>query len=197
LRISSTAGNIVASQRPARIATTVRSSLAAAKRWVSCGSRTNARTTRTPVICSRSSRLTSSMRPCINRKLGTIRVTMNATEASSAGIATASSQDRPRSSRIAMTTPPTIMIGAATISVHDIRTSIWTCCTSLVSRVISDGAPKCWTSRCENDPTRLKIAARTSRPNPIAVRAENQTATTAHRICSTATQSMIPPVRTM
>ena len=63
------------------------------------------------------------------------------------------------------------MIGAATISVHAISTSIWTCCTSLVSRVISDGAPKCWTSRAENEPTRWKIAARTSRPKPIAVRA--------------------------
>ena len=39
-------------------------------------------------------------------------------------------------------TPPTIVIGAATSSVQVISTSICTCCTSLVMRVISDGAPK-------------------------------------------------------
>ena len=37
--------------------------------------------------------------------------------------------------------PPTTVIGAATARVHDITTSICTCCTSLVMRVISDGAP--------------------------------------------------------
>ena len=67
--------------------------------------------------------------------------------------------------------PPTHMIGADTISVNDIRTSIWTCCTSLVVRVISDGAPKCPTSRAENDCTRSNTAARTSRPSADAVRA--------------------------
>ena len=57
-----------------------------------------------------------------------------------------------------MKMPPTIMIGAITIRVHDISTSICTCWTSLVSRVIRLGAPKCCTSRCENVPTRWKIA---------------------------------------
>ncbi len=40
-----------------------------------------------------------------------------------------------------MMTPPTAMIGAATIIVQVMTTSIWTCWTSLVVRVISDGAP--------------------------------------------------------
>ena len=93
--------------------------------------------------------------------------------------------------------PPTIMIGAATISVQASSTSICTCCTSLVSRVISDGAPNCCTSRWENDPTRWKIAARTSRPKLIAVRAENHTAATEHRICTNATPSITAPTRTM
>ena len=39
----------------------------------SCGSRTNARTTRMPVICSRSTRLIWSMRVCSSRNFGTIR----------------------------------------------------------------------------------------------------------------------------
>ena len=53
--------------------------------------------------------------------------------------------------------PPTHMIGADTISVNVIRTSIWTCCTSLVVRVISDGAPNWPTSRAENVWTRVKM----------------------------------------
>ena len=42
--------------------------------------------------------------------------------------------------------------------------SICTCWTSLVVRVISDGVPKCPTSRAEKSCTRWKTAARTSRP---------------------------------
>ena len=68
----------------------------------------------------------------------------------SSGRLTASSHDRPRSCRIAMNTPKTTMIGAATTIVHVMSTSIWTCCTSLVMRVMSDGAPKRLTSLAEN-----------------------------------------------
>ena len=81
------------------------------------------------------------------------------------------SQESPTSSRSAMTIPPTHMIGAATSIVQVTSTSIWTCCTSLVLRVISDGAPNRLSSRAENAPTRWKTAERTSRPNPMAVRA--------------------------
>ena len=49
-----------------------------------------------------------------------------------------------------MMMPPTHMIGAATSIVQVISTSICTCCTSLVVRVISEGAPKWATSRAEN-----------------------------------------------
>ena len=118
------------------------------------------------------------MRICIARKLGTIRLTMKPMHRTSAGTTTPSNHDSPKFSRMAITTPPTIMIGAATIRVQLISTSICTCWTSLVSRVISDGAPKCCTSRWEKAPTRWKIPARTSRPKLIAVRAENQTAVT-------------------
>ena len=45
--------------------------------------------------------------------------------------------------------PPTHMIGAVTIIVKVISTSICTCWTSLVVRVISDGAPNLPTSRAE------------------------------------------------
>jgi hypothetical protein len=52
--------------------------------------------------------------------------------------------------------------------VADSITSICTCCTSLVLRVIRDGAPNRLSSREENAKTREKIAPRTSRPKPIA-----------------------------
>lgn len=67
--------------------------------------------------------------------------------------------------------PPTHMIGADTSSVNVIRVSIWTCWTSLVVRVISEGAPNWPTSRAENDCTRSKMAPRMSRPTADAVRA--------------------------
>jgi hypothetical protein len=41
-----------------------------------------------------------------------------------------------------MMMPPIMVIGAATNMVQLKSTSICTCCTSLVLRVISDGAPK-------------------------------------------------------
>ena len=65
--------------------------------------------------------------------------------------------------------PPTMVIGAATNIVDDSSTSIWTCWTSLVSRVISEGAPKRLSSRAEKPSTRSNRAPRTSRPKPIAV----------------------------
>ena len=99
------------------------------------------------------------------------------------------------SSRSAMITPPTIMIGADTAIVQVISTSICTCCTSFVVRVISDGAPNCCTSRVENVPTRWKSAARRSRPKLIAVREPNRTAITEQMIWPNATASITPPVR--
>ena len=48
------------------------------------------------------------------------------------------------------------------------NTTVWTCWTSLVLRVISDAGPNWLTSTCENVSTLVKIALRTSRPKPIA-----------------------------
>ena len=137
------------------------------------------------------------MRTCITRKLGTIWRTISPTDRASTGTTTTMSHESPTSSRIAMTTAPTIMIGADTNIVKPIRTSICTCWTSLVSRVISDGAPKCCTSRAEKVPTRWKIAARMSRPKDIAVRAANHTAATAHSAWTIETASITVPRSTM
>ena len=144
-----TVGNIVVISRPPRRAVLVRSSLASSNRACSSGSRTNARTTRMPAICSRSTPLMPSMHSCIRRNAGTMRMTIEPRVIAATGIATSRIADRPTSWRTAMMTPTTRVIGAATAIVAAITTSIWTCCTSLVMRVISDGAPNVPTSRAE------------------------------------------------
>ena len=78
--------------------------------------------------------------------------------------ATTMSQDNDTDSCNAITTPPIIMIGAAIISVAPISTTICTCWTSLVPRVMRVGAPKRFTSRAENSPTRANNEPRVSRP---------------------------------
>ena len=106
----------------------------------------------------------SSVRSWTRRNPGIIRLTMKPTANTSTGTLTSSSHDSTRPSRIAMMIPPTAMIGAATSIVNVISTSICTCCTSLVLRVISDGAPKRPTSRAEKEPTWWNKRARRSRP---------------------------------
>ncbi len=49
--------------------------------------------------------------------------------------------------------PTTMVMGAAIAIVQPITTSNCTCWTSLVIRVMSDGAPKCPTSRAEKSVT--------------------------------------------
>ncbi len=144
-----TVGNIAAWSRPRRSDVSVRSWLASAKRATSWGSRTNARTTLMPVICSRRTRLTASIRSCITWKPGTIWKTIEPSSTEAAGTHTSRTTDRPTSSRSAMITPITIVSGAAIIIVTPITTSSCTCWTSLVIRVMSDGAPKWATSLAE------------------------------------------------
>ena len=68
-----------------------------------------------------------------------------------------------------MITPPTAMIGARIITFSAMTRTIWTCWTSFVLRVIRVGGPNRFVSACEKARTFWKIAARTSRPNAIAV----------------------------
>ena len=124
-----------------------------------------------PVICSRSTRLTQSTDSCIRRNWGTMRRITRPTHSASSGTATATSHERPTSSRSAMITPPTIMIGAETITAAAMKTTCWTWVASLVLREIRVGAPKRETSWAENSPTREKTAPRRSRPRPAAARA--------------------------
>ena len=85
------------------------------------------------------------------------------------------------------------MIGAATNMVQPISTSICTCVTSLVMRVISDGAPSSLISLAEYPVTWWNRAWRTSRPNPIAARAPKNTPAIANSTWTRLTASMMPP----
>ena len=96
-----------------------------------------------------------------------------------------------------MNTPNTTVIGAVTTIVHDITTSICTCCTSLVIRVMSDGEPKRLTSWAEKPVTRWNNAALTSRPNPMAALAAQNTAVTNAPACASVIVSMMRPTDQM
>ena len=65
--------------------------------------------------------------------------------------------------------PPTARIGAMIIMLRPISTVIWTCWTSLVLRVMSDGVPKWLSSACEKLSTLRKMAPRRSRPKAMPV----------------------------
>src|SRR5699024_5724009 len=113
------------------------------------------------------------------------------------GTATQTSQDSPASSRKAITTPPTAIMGASTSMLMAINITICNCWTSLVARVISVAGPNWDIWWVENPETRRKMAARRSRPIDIATRAENHTEETDAANCTRATANMMPPNRQM
>ena len=82
---SMTLGNMNAMSRPARSDELVSDWLATSKRAPSSGSRTKARTTRMPVICSRMTWLTRSMRFCMCWNSGTSRTTTIPTQSEQDG----------------------------------------------------------------------------------------------------------------
>ena len=68
-----------------------------------------------------------------------------------------------------MITPPTAVIGARIMMFSAMTSSIWTCCTSFVLRVMRDGVPNWFVSAWENASTLRKIEPRRSRPTDIAI----------------------------
>ena len=143
-------GNSSTNNEPTLRPTTMMSWFASRKRSASMLSRTNARTTRTPVSCSRRIRLMASSLAWNARNSGTMRLTISVATSSRPGTATAISQLRPTSCCSAMMMPPIASSGAVTSMVAPIIASICTCCTSFVLRVISEPGPNCETSRSEN-----------------------------------------------
>ena len=135
-------GNIKDMRRPPRRAVCATSWFASWKRAISCGSRTNARTTRIPESCSRKISLIRSMRTCMTRNVGTILETTVPRMIMTSGTAMTMIHDKLTSCCRASTSPPMAVNGAATSRVQVVSTNICTCCTSLVIRVINEGAPK-------------------------------------------------------
>ena len=78
-------------------------------------------------------------------KSGIALNTMMEITASMSGMMNSSRSDSLASSRTAMMTAPTAVMGASTIMVRPVMTSICTCCTSFVLRVMSDGTPSALT----------------------------------------------------
>ena len=105
--------------------------------------------------------------------------------------------DSGTSVRRAMMIPPTMRIGAEIRIVRPMNTTVWTCWTSFVLRVISEAGPNRLTSTWENVSTLAKIALRTSRPKPMATRAPQYTPMTAVMPRRAVTTSIRAPVRRM
>ena len=171
LRISVIVGIVMAKRRVTRSWVWKRSRLATSKRSSSCSVRTKARITRIPDSVSRMTWLIRSIFTWTARKSGIARVITSPITSAMSGITTSRRPDSGTSVRRAMMMPPMIRIGAEIMIVRDIRTTVWTWRTSLVLRVISEAGPKWLTSTWLNVSTLLKIALRTSRPKPIAMRA--------------------------
>ena len=197
LRIAVMIGIVTANSRPTLRVVSKRSALAVSNRFSSCGVRTKALITRTPARVSRMTWLIRSIFVCIARNIGMARDMTTPMTSAISGRMTMSSAERVGSVRTAMMIPPTMRIGAETITVRPMNTTVWTCWTSLVLRVMSDGAPKWLTSTWENVSTVEKTARRTSRPNPIATRAPMNTAATEATPRTAVTTSIRAPTRRM
>ncbi len=122
-----------------------------------------------PVSFSRTTWFTRSILTCIDLNSGIAVRSIRPMITAMSGMMIAIIADSCTSCLSAMKMPPTIMIGARIITLSIIMTTICTCWTSLVFRVMSEGAPKVLISVAEKLSTRRKIAPRTSRPNAIAV----------------------------
>ena len=125
--------------------------------------------TRMPLRFSRTTWLIRSILTCIDWKSGIAWERRAPTITPMSGTMTTRRPDSGTSSRRAMTIPPTAMIGAEIIIVRARATTVWTCWTSFVLRVMSDAVPKWFVSVCENASTLRNTALRTSRPKAMAV----------------------------
>ncbi len=169
--ISISVGKMRAKSRVTFSVVWVRSSFATANRSSSCAVRTKARITLMPVRFSRRTPFTASIFTCMTRNSGTAFAIISPMTISISGTVTSRRLDSWTFSRMAMMMPPIAVTGASTIIVSPTMTSIWSCCTSLVLRVIRDGTVKRCIWARENSSTRRNRSPRRSRPKRIDVRA--------------------------
>ena len=117
--------------------------------------------TRTPASVSRMTWLIRSSLTCIARNSGIARhMTSADDERHERQDDDAAGPDSGTSVRSAMMIPPTIRIGAEIMIVRPMNTTVWTCWTSFVLRVISDAGPNWLTSTCEKVSTLREDRAR-------------------------------------
>ncbi len=95
-----------------------------------------------PESVSRMTRLMRSTLTCMAWNMGMARTMTRAMTTAISGITTSSRPDSGTSVWSARITPPTIRRGAEIMMVNARNTTICTCWTSFVLRVISDGGPK-------------------------------------------------------
>ncbi len=93
--------------------------------------------------------------------------------------------------------PPMHMIGVDTMKFSVMSTSICTCCTSFVLRVMRVAVPKPLISRALSESTLRKISRRRSRPTAMAVLAPKYTPPIAVSTWTRHTTSMVMPVDQM
>ena len=192
-RITVRAGIIKANSRPTLSCVAVRSSLASPKRCSSRRTRSKARMTRTPLSTSRVTWLTRSIFFCIDMNRGIARLVTRPMKTPITGIDTRITALSGTLSRSAMMRPPMAISGAMTTTLSTMSTTICTCCTSLVVRVMSEGVPKRLTSACEKPCTRRNSDERTSRPKPMDTLDPQYTAMTAAITLISVTTSMSAP----
>ncbi len=169
LKIAMSTGIMIANSRLTESEVCMRFRFASSKRRCSCSSLTNARMTRIPESFSRMTWFTRSTRICISPNRGSALRITSPMMIAIRGMITAIRPERGTSCLSAMITPPTAMIGAATITLSPMTTTICTCWTSFVVRVMSEGAPNEFISASEKLSTLWKSLCLTSRPNAIAV----------------------------
>jgi len=175
----------------------VRSRLAPSKRASSSCCLLNARMTIMPVRCSRITRFRRSIFCWMTRNLGMAMENMTASTPSRAITARAMSHTMLVERSMARITPPMPRIGAYSRMRMMMPTSICTCVTSLVVRVINEAVEKRSNSVPRKDSTFSNTAPRRSRATPEEVREASRPTVMAQALPASEIKSIVRPVRRM
>lgn len=144
LATSRTPGRSITWIAPTRRARPVRSRLADSNRSLAVRSRRNARITRVPLSCSRSTRFTVSTAACSLAANGVTKVTKSPTPTPSTTAATTITGANVTDACSDRTTAPTVMIGAVTATLVTRKIACATTAVSREVRVSIVGVPNSW-----------------------------------------------------
>ena len=172
----------------------MRSDEASSKRRSSWSSRQKALMGRSPSSISRATRLTRSTSRCIWRNLGMVKKKSTAITPMSARTAAMIVHSRPEWTDATFTMATTPMTGASMTMRMNMTRVIWTCCTSLVHRVMRLACEKRPTSAGEKSITCSKRSWRVSRAMAAPVRAATRPQPTAASRPTRQNASIVPAV---